>query len=227
MINEDDLTNIFRSLAAPFPNDAIHWRLGATNAKRNGGKPSKGVALAYIDARDVMERLDEVVTPANWQNRYPHANGKTVCEVGLRIEGDWVWKADGAGDTDYEAEKGALSDAFKRAAVRWGVGQYLYTLPAPWVDCDERGQINKDQFAKLDEMHMKAAQAVEWGSRADQNIYRLLVSSLSALAQSPHEVNLWVEDNKGVLSQLPVAMKKSLWEEVQRLISQLEKRDAA
>jgi len=58
---------------------------------------------------------------------------KTVCEIGILCGDTWVWKADGAGDSDVEAEKGALSDAFKRAAVRWGVGRYLYNLKSPWV----------------------------------------------------------------------------------------------
>ena len=139
--------DIFQRLAAPFPADRVSWRVGSTTADK-----TKGMALAYIDARDVMERLDEVCGPSGWQNRYPHANGKTVCEVGLKIGDEWIWKADGAGDTDYEAEKGALSDAFKRAAVRWGIGRYLYDLSPPWVEVEARGKtfiIKQDQHAKL------------------------------------------------------------------------------
>jgi hypothetical protein len=70
-----------------------------------------------------------------------HANGKTVCDIGIKVMGaSGIWKADGAGDTDVEAEKGALSDAFKRAAVRWGVGRYLYGLPSPWVELEKKGR---------------------------------------------------------------------------------------
>jgi hypothetical protein len=66
-------------------------------------------------------------------NRYVMEGTKTVCEIGIKCGDEWVWKADGAGDSDIEAEKGALSDAFKRAAVRWGIGRYLYKLKSPWV----------------------------------------------------------------------------------------------
>lgn len=128
-------------LRKPFPPERISWRVGSTTKDK-----SKGMALAYIDSRDVQDRLDEVCGPENWQSRYPHANGKTVCEIGIRLSHgtpgqhdhfvEWVWKADGAGDTDVEAEKGALSDAFKRAAVRWGIGRYLYDLESPWVELD-------------------------------------------------------------------------------------------
>ena len=138
---------MFDKLKAPFPPDRISWRIGSTTKDK-----SRGMALAYIDARDVMERLDEVCGFDGWQCRYPHANGKTVCEIGIRIKDEWIWKADGAGDTDVEAEKGALSDAFKRAAVRWGVGRYLYDLAAKWVEIEPAGnsfRIKESEMAKL------------------------------------------------------------------------------
>lgn len=140
----------FAQLTAPFPPERVSWRVGATSQDKK-----KGLALAYIDARDVMERLDKVVGPANWQSRYPHANGKTVCEIGLKIGDEWVWKADGAGDTDVEAEKGALSDAFKRAAVRWGIGRYLYDFESQWVEIEPAGKsysIKQSEYKRLEKL---------------------------------------------------------------------------
>lgn len=122
-----------KALAAEFPREVVHWR--AQSLTKNG---DKAMALAYIDARDVYERLDEVCGPEGWQCRYSHAEGKggkTVCEIGIKINDEWVWKANGAGDSDIEGEKGALSDALKRAAVCWGIGRYLYDMPSPWVPC--------------------------------------------------------------------------------------------
>ncbi len=56
-----------------------------------------------------------------------------------------------------EAEKGAFSDAFKRAAVLWGIGQYLYELPNVWTPIEAFGksykfsdQTKKDLAEKLD-----------------------------------------------------------------------------
>jgi hypothetical protein len=136
--------------------------VGNTNAKKLGVKPweaTKGSALAYIDARDVMARLDAVVGPENWQCRYPLSDsGLLICEVGIRgiwfdetiPPDEWIWKANGAGDTQVEAEKGKASDAMKRAAVLWGIGRYLYALPFSWIDL-ERGQIPKHQLIMLGE----------------------------------------------------------------------------
>lgn len=125
----------FEKLRAPFPPERISWRVGSTTQDKK-----KGMALAYIDARDVMDRLDQVCGPEGWQRQYPHANGKTVCAIGIKVGDEWIWKADGAGDSDVEAEKGALSDAFKRAAVSWGIGRYLYDVDSPWVEIEPMGR---------------------------------------------------------------------------------------
>lgn len=122
-------------LSKPFPQDAVHWRVQGTPIERNGKWAA--MALAYIDARDVMDRLDGVCGPENWQTEYHEtAKGRLICRLSICINGAWVTKSDGAGDTDVEGEKGAISDALKRAAVSWGIGRYLYRLSSPWVECE-------------------------------------------------------------------------------------------
>ena len=121
-------------LKEPFPVDEVKWRVGQKN---NG----RGLALAYIDSRAVMDRLDKVVGAENWQRTHSFGNnGEILCSIGILIDGEWRWKTDGAAQTNFEAEKGGLSDAFKRAGVSWGIGRYLYRLPAKWVDL-ENGRI--------------------------------------------------------------------------------------
>jgi hypothetical protein len=151
----DETYTLWDKLAAPFPPELVSWRVGATN-----GDKTKGLALAYIDARDVMHRLDMFCGPDGWANSYSHANGKTVCDIAIRVKREdgsyeWVSKADGAGDSDVEAEKGALSDAFKRAAVRWGIGRYLYGIASVWVEIEAHGRsysIKESQYAKLEKL---------------------------------------------------------------------------
>jgi hypothetical protein len=123
-----------RDLAKPFPVDAVSWRVGSTTKTKE-----KGMALAYIDARDVQDRLDEVCGPENWRDEYTELSGFVLCKLWIRVGGEWVWKCDGAGKTDVEGEKGMVSDAFKRAAVKWGIGRYLYSLDSPWVAIEARG----------------------------------------------------------------------------------------
>lgn len=122
------------ALAAAFPPEAIHWR--AQTLTQDG---SKALALAYLDARDVMDHLDRIAGPENWQDSYEETpKGRVICTIRLRIGEEWIGKSDGAGDTAVEGEKGGISDAFKRAAVKWGIGRYLYDLGNVWAPCDFR-----------------------------------------------------------------------------------------
>lgn len=130
------MNTITEMLKQPFDPKIIHWRVGATNAKKLGCKPweaTQGIALAYVDARDVMKRLDDVCGDL-WQSRAPY---KGYCEIALKIDGEWLWRGNSAGETEVEGEKGQASDAFKRAAVLWGVGRYLYYLPNKWVALED------------------------------------------------------------------------------------------
>jgi hypothetical protein len=129
--------NIYEKLKRPFKASKISWRAGAVSYHDKEKKqPKSAIALAYIDARDVMERLDEVFG-MNWQCKYSHAENKTICELSVLIDGVWITRSNGAGDSDVEAEKGAISDAFKRAGVMFGIGRYLYDLPNAWVEVDQ------------------------------------------------------------------------------------------
>ena len=132
----------FQALATPFPADAVHWR-----AQSVAASGASALALAYIDARDVMDRLDAVCGPGGWRDSYTEtARGRVIGTIEIFDGERWVAKSDGAGDTDVEGEKGGMSDAFKRTAVKWGIGRYLYRLPATWADCETYDRNGKKQW---------------------------------------------------------------------------------
>ena len=94
------------------------------------------VLLLYKDARCDMRILDETVGPCNWACRYYEHKGILFCEVGINtnyfnpeLPDRWIWKGDGGSESATEAEKGACSDARKRAGFCWGIGRELYTTP--------------------------------------------------------------------------------------------------
>ena len=127
------------NLKSTFHPSLVHWRVGAI---RDG----RGIPLAYIDARDVMRRLDGMLGAHNWQDKYQETpSGRIICSLGIRVGEEWIWKSDGAGATEFEGEKGAISDAFKRAAVKWGVGQYLYGIKVGWIEL-KNGKYMPDNF---------------------------------------------------------------------------------
>lgn len=135
-------TALLRQLKNPLDPKFVKWRLGATNRDK-----TKGIALAYIDSREVMKRLDDVVGVGNWQDRYIPVDGGFICEIDLYIADRWVTKSNAAGNTKVEPIKGGASDAFKRAASMWGVGRYLYYLPNVWVDIKNVGSIDRPSYA--------------------------------------------------------------------------------
>lgn len=84
--------------------------------------------VAYIDARQVMDLLDDVMGPGNWQDEYRNVAGNVYCDLSIRIGDEWVSKSDCGTESTFESAKGQASDAFKRAAVKWGIGRFLYRL---------------------------------------------------------------------------------------------------
>lgn len=125
-----------KALKAPFSGDKIQWRVGSTNRDGNGG-----TMLAYADKRSYEERLDEVFGCNNW------SSDTNWDETGLKVtitakypDGTTTFHANGSGykfdeegRVDTDGFKGAISQAFKRAASEFGIGRYLYDLESPWV----------------------------------------------------------------------------------------------
>ncbi|WGQ15616.1 Rad52/Rad22 family DNA repair protein [Sphingobacterium faecium] len=92
-------------------------------------KFGKATIISYIDARQLQDRLDEVVGFQNWQVDYREIKGNLFAGIGLKLDNEWVWKYDCGTESSVEKEKGEASDSFKRAGVMWGVGRFLYSLP--------------------------------------------------------------------------------------------------
>lgn len=208
--------DLFDALSAPFPSESIEWRVGSTNQDK-----TKGMALAYLNARAVMDRLDAICGPDGWQCNYTTVNGSAVCNLGVQMpQGQWLWKADGAGHTDVEAEKGALSDALKRAAVRWGVGRYLYEMDSPWVPIEPFGRsyrISKEEHKKLDALHEQFAQRYGWGNPTDVASYKVLHAIVKDTVTQPSDVPVFLEKYKGMIPMLRVAQRRHLEQMLERI----------
>jgi hypothetical protein len=217
MSNYETAQELFDELCRPFAAEEIDWRVGSTT-----GDKSKGMALAYMDARAVMDRLDGVCGPDGWQCNYtPGVNGSIICNIGVRMpSGEWIWKADGAGATDVEGEKGMLSDAIKRAAVRWGVGRYLYEMKSPWVALEKKGNsyiIPEAERKKLDQVHEDFCASCGWGLRAGRVAYSFANQVVKHFVTSAAEAAELKERNAGMIAQMPVAMRKHLSDTLDRI----------
>lgn len=119
---------LLKQLKNPFDPKFVKWRIGATNSDK-----TKGIALAYIDSREVKKRFDDVCGAENWRDKLVPVDGGFISEIDIRISDEWITRSNAAGNTKVEPIKGGASDAFKRAGAKWGVGHYLYYLPTVWV----------------------------------------------------------------------------------------------
>lgn len=114
----DAFRDAARELRRPFTAAAVKFKVQATWPKDN---PTGGLIVCYIDARLVVERLN-LILPDRWADAYePTAKGLMWCHLTV----DGITRSDvGEGDG-----KGLVSDALKRAAVKFGIGVSLYATP--------------------------------------------------------------------------------------------------
>jgi hypothetical protein len=133
---------IARALAAPFAPEEVRFKPAVVSGNR-------ALALAYVDARAIQDRLDAVLGVMGWQDSYKCLeDGSVVCRLRLRLGDEWVSKMDVGSPSEQpdggDRLKAAFSDSLKRAAVKFGLGRYLYRLPQQWVDYDPK----RRQFAR-------------------------------------------------------------------------------
>lgn len=214
----------FKELRAPFPAEDIEWRIG------QAGKGQKGIwakCLAYIQARAVMDRLDLVCGPAGWKVEYrnvPAGEGLVpgiICRISIRIGDEWVFKEDGAEQTDIESFKGGISSALKRAASAWGIGRYLYDLEAEYAEVSTEKQKGWNYGTTKDKTtfywlppqlpgwalpegaskpgpravpNQKAAEPVPQAPKSKQQIVAEIVKAQEALGCSDKEIADWTQE---------------------------------
>lgn len=146
-----ELKDLFRQLAEPFDVSEIKWRVTHTN--RDG---TRGAVIAFADPRAYTDRLNQLFTPSGWTRNYDVTTvsavsrvkrdkiiqtGKvlvtctlTIARLGCHSGSGEEWADEDTAMTAAEAQ------AFKRAAMCFGLGRYLYKLVETWVPLDEYGK---------------------------------------------------------------------------------------
>ena len=202
--------DVLKELKKPFDPKDVEWRI-----QKKSKDGTKGMAMAYIDARAIANRLDEL-TERNlidgWSVDYRPIDMGTVkrqrrgfdteepikgfiCSITLYTGGEKYTREDGANLTDFEAFKGGLSGAFKRAASAWGIGRYLYDLPVTWAPIDNWGNVihkpNLPLWA-LPEGYVQPQEQETSNAHVDDTV---VTSSFDDLSQSIDDGNPFTEDN--------------------------------
>src|SRR5438309_6129812 len=118
-----DVKAITKALAEPFEQSEVKF-------KPQTVKNNKALALAYVDARAIQDRLDDVLGVEGWSDEYELLpDGSAICRLRCKLGDDWLTKVDVGSPSEQpdagDRVKAAFSDALKRAAVKFGVGRYL------------------------------------------------------------------------------------------------------
>lgn len=158
---------LLKQLKDPFDPKFIKWRVGVTKQDK-----TKGTALAYLDAREVYKRLDDVCGLGGWSSKFIPIDKGFICELSIKMpNGDWVTKSDSADYTDIESIKGGASSALKRASAVWGIGRYLYYLPNVWVDLKPMGKSYQlSQIPELPNWALPTSNIERWEDVAELEI---------------------------------------------------------
>lgn len=130
------MSDLLKKLREPFRKEELEFRVGATNNDK-----SMGLALTYVQARAIQNRLDELFGVDGWTVSYKEISAGFICSLSIKINDRWVTKEDGAGMTEYESVKGGISNAFKRVASSgFGIGRYLYNAKKNWYPIRQQGK---------------------------------------------------------------------------------------
>jgi hypothetical protein len=136
------MQEIQHALSEPFDPDEIEW-------KPQSVKDNRALAVAFVNSRVVMDRLDKVLGVGGWQTSYRELGSGVVCVLRIKVGDEWIVHEDVGSFSDQsdagDKLKAAFSDALKRVAIHVGVGRYLYALPKQWCDYDPK----RRQFVKV------------------------------------------------------------------------------
>lgn len=129
----EEAARVRAELDKPFEPGEVKFKPGMV-------KNNRALALAYVDARVVQDRLDDVFGVGGWEHTYRELMGGVVCTIRAWVYDRWVSHEDVGSPSEQPDEgdrlKAAFSDALKRAAVHFGVGRYLYRAKNAWHDYD-------------------------------------------------------------------------------------------
>mgnify|MGYP001578375634 CR=1 FL=1 len=133
---------LIQKLIAEFSPEHVQLKAKNVNKER-----TKCLAVPYLDARDVAERLTEVFGLGGWSINHQVVSEKCIkstltIQIGERtaIYDDFGYSDASDNQPGPEHLKAAASDGLKRCAVPLGVGRYLYRLEGMWCDAIPIGE---------------------------------------------------------------------------------------
>lgn len=206
---------ILKELGKPFAVEKVQWRAGATTRDKK-----RAQALAYVEARDYEDRLNELLG-GDWSVTFkPWGDTRLICELTVQ---NVTRSSTGEFEDD---KKNAIAEgtvaeaqAFKRACVKFGLGRYLYDIPVQWVDYDsERSKLLETptlpaRFTPQVELDNTPKLSAERAENMKKELEKIGYASLSFPALVEHATGKKIKE----LSDLTEAQALEVWSYAKRM----------
>jgi|SRR5579859_3110038 len=135
---QEKVNVLLEGLQVPFDPFLVKWRV--TETQRIHGR-LHGFALPYADPRAYKDRLNLLLTPVGWTDRYSITTTSTkvlvTCELNIQILGFHSATGEEWSRNEHAATA-AEAQAFKRACACFGLGRYFYFFEGKWLELDSQ-----------------------------------------------------------------------------------------
>ena len=127
------------ALKRPFPPDELEWLV--IHAKKTESGTINVLCAPYVKARAIMARLDTVFGAHGWSETLRPVTFAANKDEGFicSLTAGGVTHEDVAELSSVSPIKGGSSDAFKRVAVKFGIGRYLYDMGRGYIESKQGG----------------------------------------------------------------------------------------
>lgn len=130
----------------PLTKDMVEVRIGTLTSTPHG---YRGNLLIYQDARASMNVLDTLYP--GWQRLHQEIGGQIFCTLSVfdNERKTWISRTDVGTAGDFEKEKSAVTDSFKRAATNFiPAFRALYKAPAIYIPLSDK-EVSEGSNGKL------------------------------------------------------------------------------
>jgi len=130
------LAILLEELQVPFDIALVKWRASETKFI---DRKLQGFCLPYADPRAYKDRLNSLISPIGWREKYTLDTTTTKILVTCELNIDYLGCHSATGEEwsrNENAATAAEAQAFKRSCAGFGLGRYFYHFVGVWLALD-------------------------------------------------------------------------------------------
>jgi hypothetical protein len=130
------LAILLEELQVPFDAALVKWRASETKFI---DRKLQGFCLPYADPRAYKDRLNSLISPIGWREKYTLDTTATKILVTCELNIDYLGCHSATGEEwskNENAATAAEAQAFKRSCAGFGLGRYFYHFVGVWLALD-------------------------------------------------------------------------------------------